>query len=123
METGVPHGSILGPLPFILYINDFPQANNIFNFIMYADDTTLSSTLNAFTEHNNNLDLCAFINYELLKVNEWLKINKLSINDAKCKYTTLKNPNKTTQELDLKIGNQHSERVYQINFLGIDHQL
>ena len=40
----VPQVSILGPLLFTIYINDFPQVSNIFNFIMYADDTTLSST-------------------------------------------------------------------------------
>ena len=40
ITTGVPQGSILGPLLFILYIHDFPQASNLFDFIMYADDTT-----------------------------------------------------------------------------------
>ena len=52
VSTGVPHGSILGPLLFLIYINDFPLASTHFNFIMYADDTTLYSTI----ESPNNDD-------------------------------------------------------------------
>ncbi len=64
----------LGHLLFTVYINDFQQVNNIFSFIVYADDTILSSTLNQFvdsTQHKNN-SVESLINYQLGKVIELL---------------------------------------------------
>ena len=73
-------GSILGPLLFVIYVNDISLASKIFTAIIYADDTSLSSTLNTF-RCNTNVN----INNELSKISEWLKVNKLSLNTKKTK--------------------------------------
>ena len=68
-----------------LCINDFARASDIFDFICYADDTTLFSILNKFVNaQNTNPD--NIINIELAKINEWLEINKLSRNVTKSKF-------------------------------------
>ena len=74
ITTDVPQGSILEPLLFIIHINDFAQASTIFNFFVYADDTTLSSTLNMFSDNIHDQNLESLTHEELLKINEWLNI-------------------------------------------------
>ena len=80
IKTGVSQWSILGPLLFVIYVNDISLANKIFTAIIYADDTSLSNTLNTF-RCNTKVN----INNEPPKISEWLKVNKLSLNTKKTK--------------------------------------
>jgi hypothetical protein len=73
-------------LLFIIYINDIANASELFNFIIYADDTTLSTTLEIVLSQSNNDNIESKINRELAGINDWLKLNKLSLNISKSKY-------------------------------------
>ena len=112
VSTGVPQGSVLGPLLFLIYINDLPTVNNISYILMYADDTTLfcnfDSTQNEFT-----------INNELDNVYRWLCSKKLSLNVSKTKYMCFHIPKRKVIFPDLKINNITIDRVTDFKFLGL----
>ena len=77
IEVGVPQGSCLGPLLFLVYINDLPQAVQDSSVTMYADYTSLCHQSNHLTQLNKA------INSDLKKLETWLHGNKLSLNVAK----------------------------------------
>lgn len=80
LNCEIPQGSILGPLLFILYINDLPSCNLFSKPRMYADDTTLTSAA-------EDVNLLNFqMNHDMNIIQSWLKVNKLTLNVGKTKY-------------------------------------
>ena len=69
ISCGVPQGSVLGPLLFLLYINDLPNISKVLDFYLFADDT------NIYYESNSLQDLEKKINEELCKLQLWLNVN------------------------------------------------
>ena len=77
VSTGVLQGSIVGPLLFNICISDIVKVSSKFAFILYADDTTLNSTLDIF--RNDTEEIQNFIISDLKKVFKWLDVNKLCL--------------------------------------------
>ena len=120
ITCGVPQGSILGPLLFLIYINDVSNSSEILKFSLFADDT------NILYETKNLRNPEYSINKELAKLSLWFKTNKLTINVKKTNYMIF-SPSKKRKlkSLNIKIDDSPLNQVNETKFLGIiiDNQL
>ena len=114
---GVPQGSILGPLLFILYVNDITNTSDVLEFILFADDTTI------LYSHPNIENQINRINEELKEVSNWFKANKLSVNASKTNYMILGTPRMVSNMDDLNVNvildSTVLEKVKHTKFLGV----
>ena len=117
ITCGVPQGSILGPLLFLLYVNDLQYVSNIIKPIMFADDTNL------FLSNRDIKQLFLRVNQELTHFQTWFNANKLSLNTGKTKYSFFHSPayaDRIPLRLPkLAINNTVIERENSIKFLGV----
>jgi len=112
VELGVPQGSVLGPILFLIYINDMCRASTKLQFIHFADDTTV------FHYHNDIDALTYELNSELSLLNEWFIANRLSLNTNKTSFMFFSD-RKTPINPVIRISDTILKRVSNSKFLGI----
>ena len=114
ISCGVPQGSVLGPLLFLIYINDICNSSKLVSFILFADDTNL------LMSHKDPNTLTIQMNIELERISTWLALNKLSLNLTKTHFILFKSlKKKIGNKLTLKIKDQTISQVEHIIFLGV----
>ena len=117
VECGIPQGSILGALLFILHVNDFPRGLTLCKVSIYADDTVI------YCSANSTIELSKKIIEDLEYVKKWLIQNKLNLNIKKTEYILFGTKQRLDRvketNLNITIDNTLLTRVSKCRHLGV----
>ena len=116
-NCGVPQGSILGPILFLLYINDLASVSEFCFSVLFADDT------NMFITGKDMNALCRQLSGDLRNIQEWLQCNKLSLNVLKTHHMVFTPRNKLIDDIEVKIHDVQIQRVYTTKLSGSSNWL
>ena len=110
---GVPQGSVLGLLLFLIYINDFENCSTLSHFHLFADDS------NFFLSNKNIRVLEDNANSALIEVSEWLNTNKLSLNVEKSNHVIFHPPQQKVHSINITVHQKKLEHKEYIKYLGV----
>ena len=112
-NVGIPQGSILGPILFLLYVNCLPRISEIFNTLLYADDTTMSSS------GHDVRQLTDLTNTELTKLVDWTLSNKLTLNAQKTELIIFSNRLSNDNHVSLNLQGSQLVPKNSVKYLGV----